>query len=86
MSQQLGESVRIILPKYGMTMTDGYIVRWLHGIGDSVAVGEALVEVETDKVTMEIEAPAGGILAEITVQAGEEVPVGTVLGLIRERS
>ena len=66
-------------------MTDGFIVRWLREIGDSVTIGEALVEVETDKVTMQLEAPAGGVLTEIHVQAGEEVPVGTVLGLIRGR-
>jgi pyruvate dehydrogenase E2 component (dihydrolipoamide acetyltransferase) len=60
-TDQLDEA-RIILPKYGMTMTDGFIVRWLRDIGDVVTAGEALVEVETDKVTMQLEAPAAGVL------------------------
>lgn len=77
-------AIPVILPKFGMTMTDGYVNRWLREVGDVVVAGDPLIEVETDKVTMQLEAPSSGTLVEIRIEAGAEVPVGTVLGLIRE--
>ena len=76
--------IPVILPKFGMTMTDGYVNRWLREVGDTVVAGEPLIEVETDKVTMQIESPSSGTLVEISIKAGVEVPVGTVLGRIRD--
>ena len=56
-------STQVILPALGMAQDTGIIVRWLKAEGQDVAKGEPLVEIETDKATVEIEAPASGILA-----------------------
>jgi len=72
----------VIMPALGMAQETGKVVRWLKQDGDSVAPGEALLEVETDKVTVEIEAPAGGTLADVRAPEGTEVPVGTVIALV----
>ena len=70
------------MPALGMTQDTGKLVRWLRPAGASVTKGEALMEVETDKVTVEIEAPADGVLAELSAREGDEVPVGRVVALI----
>ncbi len=75
-------ATKVILPALGMSQDSGKIVRWLKSEGEQVAQGEPLVEIETDKVTVEIEAPASGILRWIGATAGEEVPVGQVIGAI----
>ena len=72
----------VIMPALGMAQETGKVLRWLKADGDSVAKGEPLLEVETDKVTVEIEAPADGTLAAITAGDGIEVPVGTVIALV----
>jgi pyruvate dehydrogenase E2 component (dihydrolipoamide acetyltransferase) len=69
----------VIMPALGMAQETGKVLRWLHAEGDAVEKGEALLEVETDKVTVEIEAPEAGTLAGISVHDGTEVPVGTVI-------
>ncbi len=75
-------AVEVIMPKLGWTMTEGTIVRWLKAEGEEVGEGEPLLEVQTDKVTMEVEAPATGILGKILVPEGETVPVVQVIGYI----
>ncbi len=72
----------IILPKMGDAMEEGRIVQWLKNVGDAVKSGEAIAELETDKSNVEIEADADGFLTAINVQAGDMVPVGTVIGVI----
>jgi pyruvate dehydrogenase E2 component (dihydrolipoamide acetyltransferase) len=72
----------VIMPALGMAQETGKVLRWLKVDGDTVAKGEPLLEVETDKVTVEIEAPADGTLAAITAGDGIEVPVGTVIALV----
>lgn len=72
----------ITMPKLSDTMTEGAVVSWRKEKGATVARGDVIAEVETDKATMELEAFASGILLEIRVEAGETVPVGTVIGLI----
>src|SRR5215469_9165522 len=72
----------VILPALGMSQDSGEIVRWLRAEGEQVQQGEPIAEVQTDKATVELEAPATGTLAEIRAQAGEEVPVGHVIALI----
>jgi len=65
-------------------MTEGLLARWLKNEGDPVGKGQAIAEIETEKATVEIEAATAGILARILVQAGETVPVGTLIGVIAE--
>ncbi len=72
----------VIMPALGMAQETGKVVRWLKAEGDAVAKGEPLLEVETDKVTVEIEAPADGTLAGIRAAEGVEVPVGHVIAYV----
>ena len=73
----------VIMPKLGFTQEASQIVRWLKAPGDSVEQGEPLLEVTTDKVNMEVESPATGILDSIRRQEGETVPVTEVIAYIR---
>ncbi|NJD02740.1 MAG: biotin attachment protein [Ruminiclostridium sp.] len=75
-------ATRIVMPPLGETMDEGKIIQWLKKEGDKVERGEALLEVETDKVTMEVEAFGSGILRKIIVEEGKTVPVGELLGII----
>jgi pyruvate/2-oxoglutarate dehydrogenase complex dihydrolipoamide acyltransferase (E2) component len=77
--------VPILVPKAGMNMVEATVIAWRKAPGERVEAGEPIVEIETDKVEMHVEAPATGVLGEILVAAGEDVPVGATLGLI-ERS
>ena len=74
----------IILPQWGMGMNEGQVVRWLKSVGDPVVKGEPLVEIESTKVSAEVEATADGTLGRIIVEEGKTVPVGTILGLLLE--
>jgi len=75
-------SIDIVIPALGESITEGTIAAWLKAPGDAVGVDEPLVELETDKATVEICAPKAGVLAEIRVAAGEDVEVGAVIGRI----
>ena len=77
-------SVEIRVPSLGESVTEATVARWFKQIGDPVAADEPLVELETDKVTLEFNAPASGVLAEIAVEEGGEVEVGALLGSINE--
>ena len=68
--------ITIEMPKLSDTMTEGTLVRWIKKVGDNIAIGDVLAEVETDKATMEMEAFDEGVLAEIYVQDGNKVEVG----------
>jgi pyruvate dehydrogenase E2 component (dihydrolipoamide acetyltransferase) len=72
----------VILPALGIAQETGTILRWLKTEGDSVTQGEPLAEIETDKATVEIEAPAPGILSSVSASVGDEVPVGQVIAII----
>ncbi len=72
----------VILPALGMAQDTGKIVQWLKNEGEQVAKGEPLVEIETDKATVEVEAPAAGVLAHITAAVGNDIPVGQVIATI----
>ncbi len=76
--------VEIVMPKLGLTMTEGMIVDWNFKEGDAVNQGDILFVLETEKVTYEVEATASGILARILVPGGETVPVSTVIGYLAE--
>ena len=75
-------ATEIVMPKLGLTMESGVISAWLVEEGQEVQKGQALLEIATDKVTMEVEAQADGILRKIMVSAGQEVPVSTTIGVI----
>src|SRR6187455_321024 len=72
------------LPDLGEGLTEGEIARWLVAEGDVIAEDDPLVEIQTDKTTVEIPSPAAGVVARIHVAEGEVVPVGTVLVVIGE--
>src|ERR1700726_1132849 len=74
----------IRVPTLGESVTEATIGRWFKKAGDAVAVDEPLVELETDKVTIEVPAPSAGTLGEIVAKDGETVAVGALLGQIRD--
>ena len=71
----------VIMPQLGETVQEGTVALWYKKVGDSVKADEPLFDVETDKVTTEIPAPADGVLTEILVETGVPVPVGTRLAV-----
>lgn len=77
-------STNVTMPKMGMTMKEGTISKWFKREGDAIEKGEVLFEVETEKITNQIESPAEGILFQIVVPTGTTVPVGTIVGIIAE--
>jgi pyruvate/2-oxoglutarate dehydrogenase complex dihydrolipoamide acyltransferase (E2) component len=72
----------IKVPNLGAEATGGRVVAWLKAVGDDVAAGDIVAELETDKATVELEAPVAGRIIEILQPAGVEVPVGESLALI----
>ena len=74
----------IRVPTLGESVTEATIGKWFKKPGDTVAVDEPLVELETDKVTIEVPAPAAGVLADIAAKDGDTVAVGALLGAIKE--
>jgi 2-oxoglutarate dehydrogenase E2 component (dihydrolipoamide succinyltransferase) len=74
----------IRVPTLGESVTEATIGKWFKHAGDAVAVDEPLVELETDKVTIEVPSPAAGVLAEIAAKDGETVAVGALLGQIKD--
>jgi len=76
----------IRVPTLGESVTEATIGKWFKHPGDAVAVDEPLVELETDKVTIEVPSPAAGVLAEVAAKDGETVAVGALLGQIKDGS
>jgi pyruvate/2-oxoglutarate dehydrogenase complex dihydrolipoamide acyltransferase (E2) component len=72
----------VVMPAMEMDQESACLVRWLKSEGDHVAKGEPLMEIETDKVTVEIESPGSGVLMEVRAQAGADVPVGQVVAVL----
>ncbi len=77
-----GAAVDILVPTMGESVTEGTVAQWLKKPGDTVAQDEPVVEVETDKVTLEVNAPAAGVLEKILAEEGATVEVGAVLGIV----
>jgi 2-oxoglutarate dehydrogenase E2 component (dihydrolipoamide succinyltransferase) len=77
-------ATEIRVPTLGESVTTATVARWLKQAGDTVAADEPLVELETDKVTVEVNAPSAGTLAETVAAAGDEVAVGALLGMLAE--
>jgi pyruvate dehydrogenase E2 component (dihydrolipoamide acetyltransferase) len=78
-------SIPVVMPQLGLTMEEGTVTVWLKKTGDSVTKDELLLTLTTDKAEVEVESPADGTLGQILVEAGEVVPVGTVLAYIESR-
>jgi pyruvate dehydrogenase E2 component (dihydrolipoamide acetyltransferase) len=76
----------VIMPKMGDAMEEGTLLRWLKQVGDDVAVGDPLAEIETDKVSLEIEATEAGKLTKTYVDEGAVVPIGTAIATIGEEA
>lgn len=77
-------SVEIKVPALGESVSEATVAQWLKKVGEPVGADEPIAELETDKVTLEINAPSAGVLSEISVQVGDSVEVGTVIGMIGE--
>jgi pyruvate dehydrogenase E2 component (dihydrolipoamide acetyltransferase) len=75
-------AISVVMPALEMAQETGKLISWLKKEGDTVAKGEPLLEVETDKAVMEVESPGDGVLAGVKVQAGAEVPVGRTIAWI----
>ncbi len=79
-------SEKITVPTLGESVTEATVSKWLKSQGDKVTVDEPIVELETDKVNVEVPAPSNGVLGSINVKEGETVNVGSLLGIINENS
>ena len=77
-------AIEIMVPALGESVTEATVGQWFKKPGDAVSADEPLVELETDKVTVEVPAPAAGVLADIKVPQGTTVAIGSVLGSISE--
>ena len=77
---------KITVPTLGESVTEATVSKWLKSQGDKVVADEPIVELETDKVNVEVPAPSNGILGSIAVKEGETVNVGSLLGTINDKS
>jgi 2-oxoglutarate dehydrogenase E2 component (dihydrolipoamide succinyltransferase) len=76
----------IVVPEVGESIVEARVARWMKRAGEAVALGEPVVELETDKVNLEVPAPAAGVLATIAHEAGADVKIGEVLGVIDQNA
>src|SRR5215203_3474027 len=74
----------IVVPEVGESIVDARVAKWLRREGDTVEAGDPLVELETDKIDLEVSAPQAGVLARIARHDGEDVKVGELLAVIEE--
>jgi len=80
------EPYRLTMPKWGLTMEEGTLAKWLKEEGDQINLGDAIAEVETDKIVNTMEATHPGILKRRIAEEGDELPVGALLGIIADAS
>ena len=76
--------MEVRVPTLGESMTEATIGRWFKSVGDAITQDEALLELETDKVTMEVPAPVSGTLVEVAAASGTTVEIGALLGRVEE--
>jgi pyruvate/2-oxoglutarate dehydrogenase complex dihydrolipoamide acyltransferase (E2) component len=76
-------NIKVLLPQWGMGMSEGKIVKWLKAVGDTVAEDEPLAEIEAEKTTETLESPAAGVLTEILFDADATVEVRTPIATIK---
>ena len=79
-------SEKILVPVLGESITEATVAKWLKNPGDTVEADEPIVELETDKVNLEVPSPISGVLTEINSQDGSVVEVGALLGSVSEES
>jgi len=77
-----GTQTEVVMPQMGVSVSEGTVTKWLRQVGEAIQRDEPLLEISTDKVDTEVPSPAEGVVAQILVQEGETVEVGTVLALI----
>jgi len=77
-------AVKVIMPQAGQDLETGVVKQWLKAEGDSVAKGEPIVQIETEKVNLDVEAPAAGVLLKIVVPSATETPIISTIGVIGE--
>jgi pyruvate/2-oxoglutarate dehydrogenase complex dihydrolipoamide acyltransferase (E2) component len=75
-------AVRVVMPQAGQDLETGTVTGWLKAEGDTVARGEPIVSVETEKISVEVESPAAGTLLRILAPAGSEVPILSTIAII----
>ncbi|MEX0673290.1 MAG: dihydrolipoamide acetyltransferase family protein, partial [Gaiellaceae bacterium] len=76
------QTIDVVMPQMGVSVSEGTITKWLKQVGDTIEADESLLEISTDKVDTEVPSPGTGVVAEILVQEGETVDVGTKLAVI----
>jgi pyruvate dehydrogenase E2 component (dihydrolipoamide acetyltransferase) len=76
----------VVMPRLSDSMEEGTILKWLKSVGDEVAVGDELVEIETDKANMVYESDSGGTLVEIVAQEGDTLPIGEPIARVGDAS
>ena len=79
-------SEKIVVPALGESITEATVAKWLKNTGDSIEADEPIVELETDKVNLEVPSPVNGVLGKISASEGDVVQVGSTLGLINSNS
>ena len=77
-----GTQTEVVMPQMGVSVSEGTITKWLKQVGEAIGRDEPLLEISTDKVDTEVPSPAEGVVAQILVEEGATVEVGTVLALI----
>ena len=79
-------SEKIVVPALGESINEATVAKWLKNTGDSIEADEPIVELETDKVNLEVPSPINGVLGKISASEGDVVQVGSTLGLINSNS
>jgi pyruvate dehydrogenase E2 component (dihydrolipoamide acetyltransferase) len=75
-------AVKVIMPQAGQDLETGTVKRWLKAVGDPVAKGESIVQIETEKISVDVEAPAAGVLLRIVVPEETETPIFSTIAII----
>jgi pyruvate dehydrogenase E2 component (dihydrolipoyllysine-residue acetyltransferase) len=78
--------IAIEMPRLGYDMESGKVAAWVKKVGDRIARGDVIAEIETEKSTVDMESTASGTLVEIVAQAGAELPVGRVIGYLDDEA
>jgi pyruvate dehydrogenase E2 component (dihydrolipoamide acetyltransferase) len=79
-----GTITPIVMPKWGLSMKEGTVMRWLVAEGDAIAVGNEIVEIETEKIASALEATDAGLLRRLIAEEGDLLPVKALLGVLVE--